>query len=154
MSPNPMCLTSWEFVPTWGPPLFQKCNSQLSPKPVTPHEGNLYETGGITSWSSWPSCCPWKMVRAIHFFIIFPVSQPDISAERAGSSWLNSPIAGDEEMHQSPSWLGPGQQVLQSPGYRICKEFSSSSGVWYQCEGTCFRKVPLLSSSSTSVHMK
>lgn len=46
-----------------------------------------------------------------------------------------------------PSWLGFGQQVLQSPGYRIFKEFSSSSGLWYQCEGTCFRKVPPLSSS-------
>lgn len=133
----------------WGPPLLQKCYSQLSPKPVTFHEENLCDIRGVSSWSSWPSCFPWKVVRAMLFFVVFPGWQITLQTGQCPADWTLL-YHGMKRCYTLLSWLGPGHQVLQSPGYTICKEFSSSSGVWYQCEGISFRNIPPLSSSRMS----
>lgn len=106
----------------WGPPLLQKRYSQLSPKPVTFHEENLCDIRGISSWSSWPSCFPWKVVRAMLFFVVFPGWQMPLQTGQCPADWTLL-YHGMKRCYTLLSWLGPGHQVLQSPGYTICKEF-------------------------------
>lgn len=107
--------------------------SLLHPMRTTCMVLGVHLLGLLADPETWSEQCH-RLLYELLFFIIFPGWHSGTSADSGLSIRLNTVLwQGMKRQCSLLFRLGPGQQVHQGPVYITWEEFSSRSGVWYQC---------------------